>query len=161
MFPELRNFDGALHSSSGPARPPARHRRRPARTVVPTVVVLLNIAVALLLIVVARSSRLTRSRWSATSAALPLLAAGLLAAFVFGEDDYRDNGISRWDAYRSPGGALGSMFVVSIGLTLVSAALLVYAGLRGRNRLLRVTALAAGVTALFLLTPTYWGFSLN
>jgi hypothetical protein len=24
-----------------------------------------------------------------------------------------------------------------------------------------VTALAAGVTALFLLTPTYWGFSLN
>jgi len=53
MFPELRNFDGALHSSSGPARPQARHRRRPARTVVPTVVGLFNIAVALLLIVVA------------------------------------------------------------------------------------------------------------
>lgn len=80
---------------------------------------------------------------------------------MFGEDDYRGNGISRWDAYRSPGGALGPMFVLSIGLMIVSAALLVYAGLRGRNSLLRVTALAAGVTALFLLTPTYLGFSLN
>jgi hypothetical protein len=30
-----------------------------------------------------------------------LLDAVLLAAFVFGEDSYRDNGTSRWDAYRS------------------------------------------------------------
>ena len=80
---------------------------------------------------------------------------------MFGEDSYRGNGISRWDAYRSPGGALGPMFVLSIGLMIVYAALLIYAGLRGHNRLLRVTALAAGITALFLLTPTYLGFSLN
>lgn len=128
-----------------------------------TVVVLVNIAAALLLILVATSGRLTRGRspWSATTAALPLLAAGLLAAFVFGEDSYRGNGISRWEAYRSPGGALGPMFVLSIGLMLTSAALLLYAGLHGRDRLLRVTALATGITALFLLTPTYLGFSLN
>lgn len=80
---------------------------------------------------------------------------------MFGEDSYRGNGISRWDAYRSPGGALGTMFVLSVGLMVVSAALLAYAGLRGRNRLLRVTAFAAGITALLLLTPTSIGFSLN
>jgi ABC-type transport system involved in cytochrome c biogenesis permease subunit len=127
------------------------------------VVVLANTALALALIVVAISGRLTRGRspWSAASAALPLLAAGLLAAYVFGEDSYRGNGISRWDAYRSPGGALGPMFVLSIALMVVSAALLAYAGLRDRDRLLRATALGAGLTALFLLYPTYLGFSLN
>lgn len=127
------------------------------------VVVLFNITIALVLIVVAAGGRLTRGcgPWSAAAAALPLLAAGLLTGYVFSEDSYRGNGISRWDAYRSPGGALGPMFVLSIGLMLVSASLLAYAGLGGRNRLLRVTALAAGMLALFLLTPTYLGFSLN
>lgn len=122
-----------------------------------------NVVVALLLIVLAASSGLTRSRSRllATSAALPLFAAGLLAAYVFGEDDYRRSGVSRWDAYRSPGGALGPMFVLSIALMIVFAALLAYAGLRGRDGLLRVVAAAAGVTALFLLTATYLGFSLN
>jgi len=131
--------------------------------VVQPVVVLVNIAVALVLIVIAAGGRLTRggSPWSATTAALPLLAAGLLSGYVFSEDSYRGNGTSRWDAYRSPGGALGPMFVLSVGLMLVSASLLAYAGLRGRSRLLRVTALAAGMLALFLLTPTYLGFSLN
>jgi len=127
------------------------------------VVVLVNIAIALVLIVIAAGGRRTRGGggWSAAAAALPLLAAGLLSGYVFGEDSYRGNGISRWGAYRSPGGALGSMFVLSIGLMLVCAALLTYAGLSGRNRLLRVTALAAGMLALFLLVPTYLGFSLN
>lgn len=127
------------------------------------VVVLVNIAIALVLIVIAVGGRGTRGdrSWSAATAALPLLAAGLLSGYVFGEDSYRGNGISRWDAYRSPGGALGPMFVLSIGLMLVCASLLAYAGLRGRSRLLRVTSLAAGMLALFLLTPTYLGFSLN
>jgi len=126
-------------------------------------VVLVNLLVALLLVAVATNGRLTRgrSRRSAAIAALPLLTAGVLIAYVFGEDSYRGNGISRWDAYRSPGGALGPMFVLSVGLMVVSAALLAYAGLRGRNRLLRVTAFAAGITALLLVTPTSFGFGLN
>lgn len=126
-------------------------------------VVLVNIAIALVLLVVATTGGLTRghSRLWTVTAALPLLAAGLLAMFVFSEDSYRGNGISRWDAYRKPGGALGPMFVLSIGLMLLFAALLVYVGVRCRKRLLRVTAFVAGITALLLLTPTYLGFSLN
>ena len=50
------------------------------------------------------------------------------------------NNISRWDAYRSPGGALGWTFVLSVALMAVCAAVLFYAGLRGRDGLLRVTA---------------------
>ena len=115
------------------------------------------------LIGVSISGRLTRgcSRWWSWLALLPLLAAALLAAYVFGEDSYRDNGISRWDAYRSPGGALGPMFVLSLGLMTLSAALLAFAGLRGHARLLRLTAFGAGATALFLLNATALGFSLN
>jgi hypothetical protein len=129
----------------------------------PFLVVLVNILVALLLVAVACSGWLTQGgrRWSAMVAALPLLTAGLLTAYVFGEDSYRGNGISRWDAYRSPGGALGPMFVLSVGLMVVSAAMLAYAGLRGRSRLLRATALAAAITALLLLTPTSIGFNSN
>jgi len=89
------------------------------------------------------------------------VAAGLLASFVFGEDSYRGNGTSRWDAYRSPGGALGTMFVLSVVLMIAFAVLLAYAGLCCRERLLRATALAAGLTGLLLLTATYAGFSLN
>ena len=48
----------------------------------------------------------------------------MLTAYVFGEDSYRGNGISRWDAYRSPGGALGPMFVLSVALLAGCAALL-------------------------------------
>ena len=93
--------------------------------------------------------------------AVPFLTAGLLLAYVFGEDSYRDNGISRWDAYRSPGGALGPMLVVSVTLMAICAALLIYAGLRRRRRLLRLTLLAEGTTALLLLNATIIGFSTN
>ena len=129
----------------------------------PVLVVLVNLVVALLLIAVAVSGQLTRrrSRAPAAIAALPVLAAGLLTAYVFGEDSYRGNGISRWDAYRSPGGALGPMFVLSVGLMVTAAVLLAYAGLCCRNRLLRLTAFAAGIIAFFLLIPTTLGFSLN
>jgi hypothetical protein len=92
---------------------------------------------------------------------LPLLAAALLAVYVFGEDSYRGGGVSRWDAYRSPGGALGPMFVLSLGLMTLSAALLVFAALRRDASLLRLSAFGAGVTAVFLLNATVLGFSLN
>ena len=119
--------------------------------------------VGAVLIGVSISDRLTRrcSRWWAVLALLPLLAAALLAAYVFGEDSYRGNGISRWDAYRSPGGALGLMFVLSLGLMTLSAALLSVARLRGHAPLLRLTSFGVGATALFLLIATALAFSLN
>jgi hypothetical protein len=119
--------------------------------------------VGVVLIGVSIGGRLTRqrSRWWAGLALLPLLAAALLAAYVFGEDSYRGNGVSRWDAYRSPGGALGPMFVLSLGLMTLSAALLAFAGLSRDAALVRLTGLGAGVTALFLLNATTLGFTLN
>lgn len=126
-------------------------------------VLLANFLVALALLAVATSYRLVRllSRHSVALAALPLLTAVLITVYVFGEDSYRGNGISRWDAYRSPGGALGSMFVLCVALMGGCAALLLYAGLRGRDRLLRVTAFAGGLTSLVLLTATIIGFTVN
>ena len=72
-------------------------------------VLLANFLVALALFAVAARERLVRwlSGRSVAVAALPLLNAVLLTLYVFDEDSYRGNGISRWDAYRSPGGALG------------------------------------------------------
>ena len=125
-------------------------------------ILLVNTLVAILL-VVASWNVLTPSlgrRW-AIVAALPLLLAGLLVAYVFSEDTYRDNGISRWDAYRSPGGALTPMFVLSIGLMAAAAGLIVYAGLTARTGLLRATACGAGLVAFFLLGATIIGFGVN
>jgi heme A synthase len=61
-----------------------------------------NTVVGVVLIGVSISERLTRgrSRWWAGLAVLPLLAAALLAAYVFGEDSYGGGGVRRWDAYR-------------------------------------------------------------
>jgi hypothetical protein len=53
------------------------------------------------------------------------------------------------------------MFVLSLGLMTLSAALLAFAGLRRDTPLVRLTAFVAGVTALFLLNATALGFSLN
>jgi len=105
--------------------------------------------------------RLVLVRRSVTLASLPLLIAAVLSVYVFGEDSYRGNGISRWDAYRSPGGALGSMFVLSVALMAVCAAGLVYAGLGAKERLFRVAAFAGGLTSLILLTATIIGFTAN
>ena len=129
----------------------------------PELVLLANFSVAAALLAVATSHRLVRllSHHSLALAALPLLTAVLVTVYVLGEDSYRGNGISRWDAYRSPGGALGSMFVLSVALMAVCAALLFYAGLRGRDRLLRVTAFAGGLASLGLLTATVIGFTVN
>lgn len=123
----------------------------------------MNLLVGAALLVVASSDRLvgSLSRYSAALAVLPLLAAALLSVYVFSEDSYRGNGVSRWDAYRSPGGALGPMYVISVALMAACAAALIYAGLRGRDRLLRLTALGGAITSLGLLTATILGFSLN
>jgi hypothetical protein len=129
----------------------------------PGLVLLANFLVGLALLAVATSNRLVRmlSGRSWALAALPFLSAVLITVYVFGEDSYRGNGISRWDAYRSPGGALGPMFVLSVALMAGCAALLVYAGLRGSDRLLRVTSFAAGLTSLVLVPTTIAGFTLN
>jgi hypothetical protein len=131
---------------------------------VPSQLVLLaNFLVALALLAVAARESLVRwlSGRSVTVAALPLLTAVLLTLYVFGEDSYRGNGISRWDAYRSPGGALGPMYVLSVALMAGCAVLLFYAGLCNRHRLFRVSAFVGGLTALALVTPTILGFTLN
>ena len=84
----------------------------------PELVLLVDFVVAVALLAVAAGRRLVQrlARRSAAFAALPALNAIVLTAYVFGEDSYRGNGISRWDAYRSPGGALGPMFVLSVAL---------------------------------------------
>ena len=116
---------------------------------------------ALLAVASSRVVANTALRAPGSIAALPLVAAGLLTAYVFGEDTYRDNGTSRWDAYRSPGGALGWMFVLSVALMVACAALLARGGLRHDERLVRAAALAAALAVLLLLTPTIVGFSSN
>jgi hypothetical protein len=128
----------------------------------PFLVLVANVLVTLILVTVGATAFLSPrlSRTSASLAVLPLVDAALLVGFVFGEDSYRDNGISRWDAYRS-GGALGPMFVVSLALLIACAALLVYAGRRGRRQLFASTACLSGITALFLVTATVIGFSAN
>jgi hypothetical protein len=131
---------------------------------VPTPLVLFaNFLIALALFGVAASMGLVRllSRRSVTLAALPLVSAVLLTLYVFGEDSYRGNGVSRWDAYRSPGGALGPMYVLSVALVAGCAALLFYAGLRSRHGVFRVSAFVGGLTVLALVTPTILGFTLN
>jgi hypothetical protein len=131
--------------------------------VTPGLVLVVNLSVAVALLAVAADRRL--GRWASSHpvalAALPLLTAILLTVYVFGEDSYRGNGISRWEAYASPAGALASMFVLSVALMAACAALLLYSGLQGRENVLRLTALAGGLTCLVLLTATILGFSLN
>jgi hypothetical protein len=92
---------------------------------------------------------------------LPLANAALFAAYVFGEDSYRKNGISRWDAYTSPGGAAGPMFFVFVALMILSAALMLVAIKRRAFALLRGVALLAAAEALLLGVPTFIAFSAN
>ncbi len=129
----------------------------------PELVLLVIVLVAGALLAVTFDDRLRRllTRRYVILAALPLLTAALVTAYVFGEDSYRGNGISRWDAYRSPGGALGPMFVISILLMTACAGVLLFAALGKRDRLLRVAALGGAVTSLALVTPTVFGFTLN
>jgi hypothetical protein len=103
--------------------------------------------------------RPARATW--LLAAFPVVTSVLLCVYVFGEDSYRGNGISRWEAYRSPGGALGSMFVLSVLLLALCAALIVVGSRLVSRRLLAATMLAGGLVSLALVTATILGFTLN
>jgi hypothetical protein len=129
----------------------------------PFVPLSVNILVAFLLLVAAALRwRLRRfGRGAVAIALLPLLDALLLLAFVLADDTYRDDGTSRWDAYRSPGGALGSMLVVSVVVMMACAGVLAYFGLKGRAGPTAGACLAGGLLALFLFTPMIIGFSAN
>jgi hypothetical protein len=120
---------------------------------------LVNLVVASLLAVVA--ARATRAALRRTAIAAVVLDAGILVAFVFSEDTYRGSGISRWDAYRSPGGALGGMFIASVAALLMIAVILAYAELRRSLRLFRAGSISGTACALFLIVPTIIGFSTN
>jgi hypothetical protein len=91
----------------------------------------------------------------------PLVYVALLFAYVFGEDSYRGNGISRWDAYRSPGGALEPMFFATVALMVLANGFMILAAARQQGRLMRASTVGATVVAMFLGIPTIMGFSLN
>ena len=119
-----------------------------------------NFFAAVVLLAVALAGGLS-SRLAAAVSLLLLLDGALLVAYVFGEDSYRDNGISRWEAYRSPGGALGPMFVASLVALAVTAGLVLYAAVGARRRLLQAAAASGGIVCVVLVTVTVVGFSLN
>jgi hypothetical protein len=127
----------------------------------PIVVIVANVLVALFLFVL---TTVGESHWRSRARllpALPLASVALLFVFVFGEDSYRRNGISRWDAYRSPGGALEPMFIATVALLTLAAGSMILAVVQRRRRLLRASALGAAVVALLLAVPTVVGFSSN
>jgi hypothetical protein len=127
----------------------------------PIVVIAANVLVALCSFLL---TRVGGSGWRARTRllpALPLASLALLLVFVFGEDSYRRNGISRWDAYRSPGGALEPMFFATVALMTLAAGSMIFAVVQHRRRLMRASALGAAVVALLLGIPTVIGFSAN
>ena len=92
---------------------------------------------------------------------VPLVYVALLFAYVFGEDSYRGNGISRWDAYRNPGGALEPMFLATVTLMVLAGGFMILAAARQQGGLMRASTVGATVVAVFLGIPTVMGFSLN
>ena len=120
-----------------------------------------TVVVALCPLLVPRDSA---SAWVARTClllAVPLAYVALLFAYVFGEDSYRRNGISRWDAYRSPGGALEPMFWATVALMVLAVGAMMLAIVQRRGRLIRASAIGAVAVALLLGIPTLMGFSLN
>jgi hypothetical protein len=101
------------------------------------------------------------SLWSSAAALVPAALAALLVAYVAMEDTYRDDGRSRWDAYRSPGGALGLLFGASLLLLAGCAVALAATALSRRPRAFRLTALLGALAVVLLVLPTVAGFSLN
>src|SRR3954447_26274149 len=100
-------------------------------------------------------------RWSAAVALGPVALAALLVVYVTMEDTYRDDGTSRWDAYRSPGGALGPLFAASLVLLGACGVALAVTALSRRPRAYRVAALLGALAVVFVVLPTVAGFSLN
>jgi hypothetical protein len=127
----------------------------------PVVVILTSVVVAVCLV---RLRRAGEPDWKARTLllpALPLASVALLIGFVFGEDSYRRNGTSRWDAYRSPGGALEPLFFATVVLMTLAAGLMILAAVQHRGRLFRASTLVAAAVALALGIPTVIGFSAN
>jgi cell division protein FtsW (lipid II flippase) len=131
-----------------------------ARRVPPLVVIVANVVVALCLFLLRRVEPDWRAR-TLLLVALPLASVALLVVFVFGEDSYRGNGISRWDAYPSPDGALEPLFFATVALMTLAAGFMMLAVVQHRSRLLRASTLVAAVGALLLGIPTVIGFSTN
>jgi hypothetical protein len=99
--------------------------------------------------------------WSSAAALIPAGLGALLVLYVTMEDTYRDNGTSRWDAYRSPGGALGLLFGASLVLLGACAVALVVTAVSRSPRAYRVTALLGALAVVLVVLPTVAGFSLN
>lgn len=125
------------------------------------VLVVATVIVALCPFFVPRGSALESSARTRLLPAVPLAYVALLVAYVFGEDSYRGNGISRWDAYRSPGGALEPMFFATVALMALAAGSMLVAIVRHLDGLIRASAVGAAAVALLLGIPTLMGFSLN
>ena len=124
--------------------------------------ILLDLAAAAALVLAAEYALKTRelARPAAAFAAAPLACAALLGVYVLSEDDYRGSGISRWDAYTSPGGALAAMTYASVTILSLGGLLLAYSARRDR-RLFAYTAIVLALALLLLVIPTTIGFSNN
>ena len=72
----------------------------------PVIVIAADVLVALCPLLLMRVGEADLRKRAGALLALPFANVALLLIFVFSEDSYRRNGISRWDAYRSPGGLL-------------------------------------------------------
>lgn len=127
----------------------------------PIVVIGADVLVAVCLVLLTRGAAPERGPRTLLLPALPLVAVALLLAFVLGEDSYRGNGISRWAAYRSPGGASAPLFVATVALLSLAAASLALAVAQRRRRLLRASALGAAAVAVLLGIPTVVAFAVN
>jgi hypothetical protein len=124
---------------------------------------LTNLIIGALLLVAAAfaPSALLSSKRAAALALLPLVDLILLVRYVFGEDGYRGGGISRWEAYRSPGSASAPLFVISATVLAAAVILICVAAWQQRPRRVRLATLATGLACVFLVTVTVIAFALN
>ena len=83
-----------------------------------------------------------------------------MVAFVLGEDDYRHNGTTRWAAYRSPGGALGEVFVATVAVAVLAGVLIAVGALSGKAPMTR-GALILAAAGLLVFVPLTVEFSAN
>ena len=127
----------------------------------PIVVVAANVLVGACPLLLTRVDGLSWRPRTRLLPALPIVSVVLLLVLVFGEDSYRGNGISRWNAYRSPGGALEPMFFATVALMTLAAGSMILAVVQRRYRLMRASVLGAAAVALLLGIPTVIGFSGN
>ncbi len=116
---------------------------------------LLAVAVALVASVARRLPRAV----ALSAAAGSIAVVALLAANVFGDDDYVDNGSSRWET-RS--GNAHALFIAEAALGLLVAAGLVFVAIRRRQRERLAPLLTfAGVLEAFGAWAVLVGFNAN